>query len=291
MQPLNLLDPIRNKVMLWVGIPNVTGRLPLEAEKANYPIMVSSSRFWVTNTRGVSYFKKPSDRIKRMRVFLDSAGYTAMRNWKGFPWTTDQYLDLIESGNWEKWSQMDLCCERDIAGSRSIVRRRVEKTADYLHELRIKAGKRGLSMPLPVLQGWHPDDYEYSVQLTDQVLGGVWPDLVGVGSICNRKKLYSDDGVVNIIARLNRVLPDNVGLHLFGVKGDALPKLSMCQRVRSCDSMAWDYAARSVLQGKRKLLAAKEGITIKEANKRLPSRLNDRIPMMHEWVKNQRGRI
>ncbi len=93
---------------------------------------------------------------------------------------------------------------------------------------------------MPVLQGWQVDDYRRSADLlpVDE-----WPDLVGLGSVC-RRSVNGEDGIIAIVDALDRTLPKNVRLHLFGVKGAALDVLGRHERIKSIDSMAWDMAAR-----------------------------------------------
>lgn len=98
--------------------------------------------------------------------------------------------------------------------------------------------------PMPVLQGWLPEDYRRSADAVAEVLGGDWPALVGVGSVC-RRQVHGDDGLLAILAVLHEHLPAGVRLHAFGVKGTAIPHLlPFHDRIASIDSMAWDAAAR-----------------------------------------------
>jgi hypothetical protein len=228
------------KIEFRVGIPEVSGRFLIEAKKEDYKIMVSASRFW-KRKRGA--FAKPGRRLEGLDVFLDSAGFTAMRHWGGFPWTTDQYLDLVSQGAWTHWSQMDLCCEPEIAKNEKEVMERVDGTARLLYELCDKAKQRGIPPPLPVLQGWTPRHYRRSAELAGSILRGSWPDLVGVGSVC-RRDVHGPSGVLSIVDELDTILPRNVRIHLFGVKSQALATLQGCDRVHSTDSMAWDLRVR-----------------------------------------------
>lgn len=171
---------------------------------------------------------------------------------------------------------MDLCCEPEVAGDRGTVRARVEGTAQLLRECRQAVewrrweGDGDISDPLPVLQGWHADDYERSAELADTVLGGAWPRLVGVGSVC-RRHVGGPAGLLAVVARLSSVLPSNTRLHLFGVKSTALPLLrEVSGRVESVDSMAWDFAAR------REAHAAGR-----------PASVQARGEAMHRWIARQ----
>tara|TARA_R110000824_G_scaffold32869_1_gene105902 strand:- start:379 stop:1167 length:789 start_codon:yes stop_codon:yes gene_type:complete len=225
---------------LRIGIPEVNGRFIHEAKDHNYKIMISVSRFWKWPKKR---FQKPGKGLNGLDIFLDSAGFTAQSKWGGYPWTPDMYLDQVALGTWTYWSQMDFCCEPEVANDQTEVLRRVSETAKYLDVLLRGAAEREMTAPTPVLQGWTPSNYALSAQLADDVLGGTWPDLVGVGSVC-RRNVNGADGIVSIVEALDKILPPNVKLHLFGVKSQALRVLREHPRVTSSDSMAWDFAVR-----------------------------------------------
>jgi hypothetical protein len=111
-------------------------------------------------------------------------------------------------------------------------------TLAMLGQCRAEATKQGIAGPMPVLQGWTADDYLRHAEAMRDL-----PALVGLGSVC-RRSLGGPDGLLHIIAALDRHLPRHVGLHLFGVKGAAIAELAGHPRIASVDSMAWDYAAR-----------------------------------------------
>ena len=101
--------------------------------------------------------------------------------------------------------------------------------------------------PMPVLQGWRPEDYYLSARWTETVLheaGRHWPRLVGVGSVC-RRQVHGPAGLLAILDVLHEILPPHVQLHGFGLKTTAIPLLrSYGTRIASVDSQAWDMAAR-----------------------------------------------
>ena len=90
---------------------------------------------------------------------------------------------------------------------------------------------------IPVLQGWHTDDYLQHVR--DYAAAGVdlaAEPLVGVGSVCRRQGTQE-------IADLLRILHAcGLRLHGFGVKQAGL-RLSTSY-LASADSMAWSFTAR-----------------------------------------------
>lgn len=260
------------------GLPEWTGHLVRVAAGLGCPTLVSAGRRWRDGRlHGVPRaFRLPD-------VALDSAGFVAMRHHGGYPWTVADYVGLAASYPWAWWSQMDLCCEPEIASDRTAVRDRVRGSAQLLRECRAVAADRGIPAPMPVLQGWTVDDYRLSAVHINEVLGGQWPALVGVGSVC-RRQLDGPDGVFAVVTVLDRILPPEVGLHLFGQKGDALGFFATWDRVASVDSCAWDDRARHDLQDRRRALVKATGIDIREASMALPSSVVDRARFLREFV-------
>jgi hypothetical protein len=171
---------------------------------------------------------------------LDSAGYVAAVRYGDYRWSTEQYYDLVTSRRWAWHAAMDFCCEPPVAGALVVRIARLEATAlGYLRCVN-EAKKRQAPSPMPVLQGWFPQDYE---RCADMLAIQEWPDLVGIGSVC-RRNVGGPDGISTIIETLDRVLPSHVKFHLFGVKGGAVKDLGSHPRFASIDSMAWDYAVR-----------------------------------------------
>lgn len=200
---------------------------------------------------------------------LDSAGFMAMLKYGGYPWSIEQYLDLV-AGVPQRWyASMDFCCEPEIAANQLVVRERIAQTVANLDRIRNRAVQRGLPMPMPVLQGWLVDDYIHCVDL--MAASGDWPDLVGLGSVC-RRHINGPTGILAIVRELGRVLPPHVGLHLFGVKGPAVAALRGSQRVRSTDSMAWDREA------------AGEATKLRRDNPEFSCTIPYRIGHMRRWV-------
>lgn len=230
-------------------------------------VMLSASSLWEKRGRRGPRFVEPTCALEGAPLVIDSAGFVAASQWGGYPWTADAYVEFIATMRHRPvwWSSMDLCCEPEVAKHRAVVRERIEETATLLARCRHIAAawrevtqrwRSGLGLaadadtlwpqpPVPILQGWTPDDYLYSAELTDVVLttrglAGRWPDLVGLGSVC-RRRLQGEDGLLAIVSRLDRTLPAHVKLHLFGVHSEAIEPLIAAygHRFASYDSQAW----------------------------------------------------
>ena len=202
-------------------------------------MLVSANVFW-----RFGRFRRPgSELFARGDVALDSAGFVAMSKWGGYPWSVADYVSLAGSYPWSWWASMDFCCEPQIAHDRKTVQARIKLTADYLSHCRLEAARQGVSDPMPVLQGWLPEDY---IDCANRM--GALPPLIGIGSVC-RRQIAGPNGLAAVIGALNAGLPARVRFHLFGVKGNALAELGPCDRIASIDSMAWDFDARYTKQG------------------------------------------
>lgn len=218
--------------------------MPCLLSDMDQPALLSAGSLWDKRRR---CFRKPGDAIQMLDCALDSSGYVRMKA-GGYPWEVSEYVNLAASHEWAWWAQMDLPCEPELASDRQRVRGRQFVSAHLLAGCLAQAriwrdqGCFWLTDPVPVLQGWHPEDYQVCAEKYDEVLRGRWPELVAVGSMC-RRHLRGPDSLGAVLQALE-VLPKHVRLHLFGVKGSALAQLRDNPRIASVDSQAWDFAAR-----------------------------------------------
>lgn len=228
--------------LIRAGVPLPGGRLVEIARDAGLPVLFSANAFMRRDAAGQITSVRPADREQfgSLNAALDSAGFVAAAKYRGYPWSVEQYLNLVESYDWAWFASMDHCVEPEIAGDKAGVMFRVAETARMYGELRRAAADRGLGSPMPVLQGWTPSQYLWCA---DRMPLLEWPELIGVGSMC-RRDLHGEVGVFAVIDALDKILPAHTRFHLFGVKGKSLEHLGQHPRVASIDSMGWDFAAR-----------------------------------------------
>ncbi|MDK6080354.1 DUF7221 family queuine tRNA-ribosyltransferase-like protein [Massilia varians] len=228
--------------MIRAGIPLPGGRLVEIARDAGLPVLFSANAFMRRNEFGEITSVRMADRAHfgGLNAALDSGGFVAAQKYNGFPWSVEQYLNLVESYDWAWYASMDHCVEPEIAGDKAGVMFRVAETARMYGELRRAAADRGLPPPMPVLQGWTPSQYVYCAERLPLF---EWPDLIGVGSMC-RRNLHGEVGVFAVLDALDGILPPHTKIHLFGVKGRSMQHLGQHPRIASIDSLAWDFAAR-----------------------------------------------
>ena len=176
-------------------------------------------------------------------LMLDSAGFTALSTYRGYPWPIAAYLDLAEAYPFRLFAAPDYCCEAEVASDREEVLDRIARTLGAFAEARRQAADRGIADRLmPVLQGRTPDDYE---RHADHLAHVIRPGMtLGVGSTC-RRAVGGSEGLVAVFERLDRILPAGVLLHGFGVKGQMLSFVGhLAHRIVSVDSQAYGVAAR-----------------------------------------------
>lgn len=169
---------------------------------------------------------------------LDSGGFTELSmfgEWRTPPHRyiahVRRYMDEI--GRLVFASPQDWMCEPEMLLRTGLsVAEHQRRTVRSVLTLRTYSPEAPI---IPVLQGWHRDDYLRHVDMYDAAgIDLTAETLVGIGSICRRQATAE---AADIAAAL-QPLP----LHAFGAKRDALGLYG--QHLASADSMAWSYAGR-----------------------------------------------
>lgn len=234
-------------IEIRIGVPSPGGALAAAARRLGYKVMVSANSFLIRNAFGEPVrVRQPGAAFTSLDAALDSGGFVGMSHYGELPFpSAEAYVGrVVASYPWTWYAQPDYCCEPNVARSRADVRLRQAASVSLYLQCRRAAVQAGLPGPVAVLQGWTPDDYHRSWDLLPL---GEAPPLVGVGSVCARA-IHGPSGLMSVVHRLDRVLPAGVRLHLFGVKSGGIRAIllegGLDGRVRSIDSMAWDFAAR-----------------------------------------------
>lgn len=167
-----------------------------------------------------------------------------MATYGAYPWTVDDYVGLAATYPFRWWASLDYCVEQEVAGDREEVLDRISRTIRANIDCRLRAEDAGIdSTFMPVIQGRHPSDYERCADALALTIDRA--SLVGVGSMC-RRRIHGPEGLIAVVDHLDRILPRRTRLHLFGVKGDALPYLTAYDhRIVSIDSQAYGVSARN----------------------------------------------
>lgn len=239
--------PARSDVLeIRVGLPRPGGALAAAARALGYKVMVSANSFVVRDEFAEPMrVRRPGAEFFDLDAALDSGGFVGMSHYGEIPLPTEAYVHrVVAAYPWAWYAQPDYCCEPKVAASRSDVRLRQAASVALFLECTAVAARAGLPGPIAVLQGWTPDDYHRS---WDMLPLPAAPPMIGVGSVCARP-VHGPTGLMAIVHRIDRVLPRGVQLHLFGVKSAGIRAIvsegALDGRVRSIDSMAWDYTAR-----------------------------------------------
>jgi hypothetical protein len=252
-----------------VGIPKTGGALVKAARERGYPVLFSANAFATVEQRGeregaFRRFNLPDpEQFAGLDAALDSAGFVAAVRYGDYRWSVESYYDLVQAHDWTWHASMDYCCEPEIAKDRPLRLLRIAATANMLAKCMKEADRRLVKPPMPVLQGWLPDEYALCAGMLPLTR---WPDLVGLGSVC-RRPVHGPNGILAIIEAIDGLLPPHTKLHLFGVKSAALEQVAGHPRVASMDSMAWDFSARAL--------------------RRTGRSMNFRIGVMEGWVRKQ----
>ena len=237
-------------IEIIVGLPHLCdGPLLKRAIAERLPVLVSANAFsrW-TNDRCYPHWNgwnlAPLSRAHQLpAIDLDSAGFVAHVRYGGFPWSIDQYFQLVKSFPFRRYASLDYCVEQEIAHDRSLVLDRISRTINANRECWRRADDHNLLHSfMPVLQGRTPHDYE---RCADSLWSMLTPGrVIGVGSMC-RRPVNGPEGLLAVAEHLHHILPNGVMLHLFGVKGQALSQLAhLSGRITSIDSQAYGVAAR-----------------------------------------------
>lgn len=233
-----------------VGLPALSeGPLLARARTMQVPVLVSANSFsrWVRRDGCREWRGWRLGRLANahglLSVDLDSAGFVLAVRERGIPWTIDDYIGLASSCPFRRFASLDLCVEQAVAHDRDEVLDRIARTIQLNRRCHARACDAGIVHRfMPVAQGRRPEDYLHSFDAIADLLPPGQP--LGVGSMC-RRHIHGSEGLLAVVELLDRRLPQGVRLHLFGVKGSALPALaSFGERIASIDSQAYGVAAR-----------------------------------------------
>lgn len=175
------------------------------------------------------------------RWMLDSGAFTTIARHGGYPEPVGVYAAQID--RWASVGSLAWAVAQDYMCEPVMLKRTGLTVADH-QQLTIERYDalvaEGCAVPiLPVLQGYHPDDYvAHIAQYGERLPEGA---RVGVGSVCKRNADPSE--ILRVLWAIRGVRPD-LRLHGFGLKITALSHPVIRGWFASADSMAWSYAAR-----------------------------------------------
>jgi transcriptional regulator of met regulon len=171
---------------------------------------------------------------------LDSQAFRTIELHGGYPHPVAEYAGHIR--RWKKCGNLlaavtqDYMCEPFMLAITGLTTQDHQRlTIERYDEL--LACETGCYI-MPVLQGYHPDEYvDHIRQYGARLAEGAW---VGVGSVCKRNN--SICLILDVLIAIKTERPD-LRLHGFGLKTTALAQGTIRALLESADSMAWCYAA------------------------------------------------
>jgi hypothetical protein len=233
-----------------LGLPHLNeGPILQRARRLGQPVLISANSLsrWSRPQGWPEWLGWRLGQLANARglasIDLDSGGFVCAVRYGGIPWTIDAYMALAAAYPFRRFASIDYCVEPEIARDREAVLDRISRTIRANRDCRDRALDLGIiDRFMPVIQGRRPDDYE---RCADALAWSLLPGtVIGVGSMC-RREIAGPEGLVAVIAHLDRILPPGIRLHAFGVKGSALPYLKPhFDRIASIDSQAYGIAAR-----------------------------------------------
>lgn len=179
-------------------------------------------------------------------LFLDSGGFVFFNRLGDYPFTVKQYASFIGRLQPHLFATMDYPCEPTITSSLNTwtIEQRIEQTTANATKLLSYFPVDIGPQPIPVIQGYTPDDYQYSIDLHTKA-GTIRP-YMAVGSMCAR----SNTAEITAVIRQVHAAATTAGvqrLHFFGLK--LSPQLEPVRDlIHSRDSAAIYFAANKEIK-------------------------------------------
>jgi len=172
---------------------------------------------------------------------MDSGAFSTLDLHGCYPEPVEEYAGHIrrfaKNGRLLAAVSQDYMCEPAMLAKTGLTIADHQRLTIERYDALMKCDTGGVYI-LPVLQGFHPDDYvRHLRQYGDRLKPRAW---VGVGSVCKRNGNPAE--IIHVLLRIKRERPD-LRLHGFGIKITALAEQLVRNLLFSADSMAWSFAA------------------------------------------------
>jgi len=202
--------------------------------KLNYKIdwdyiLVSAATLW-SGKRFAEFKRNP----RWKEIFLDSGGFTYIKNNKLYPFSISKYISLAERLNARYFATMDYICTED-RGRGSIMNniKRIEKTVENTRLMIDRVDKHRF---VSVIQGYYLDEILYCVDLLRE--NGLFTAHMGIANIQSKRKLSE---VLNILHMLRKEIPDWITFHGFGTDLRFLKVREIWERLHTVDTSSWRF--------------------------------------------------
>lgn len=201
-------------------------------------IMISAGALWDKDRK---VFRKRS-LPKHAGLFLDSGGFTCLNLYGDYPWSREQYLELIREIQPDLAAIMDYPCEPDIRRGDKFVTNldRIEATLANTEGL-LKQNISPQTTILPVIQGYTTEEYQYCIK--EMSKRGLFRDYMAVGSMCRRWNPKNLRETLTAITKAIKEIAPTTKLHWFGLKITALKDPECYRGIFSFDTQAWSLGS------------------------------------------------
>lgn len=190
----------------------------------------------------VNRLRKRKSGFPVKRWIMDSGAFRTIDLHGGYPEPVEEYAGHIrrfaKNGRLLAAVSQDYMCESAMLAKTGLTIADHQRLTIERYDALRECDTGGVYI-MPVLQGYHPDDYIRHIrQYGDRLGHRAW---VGVGSVCKRNGNPAE--IIHVLLRIKRERPD-LRLHGFGIKITALAEQLVRNLLFSADSMAWSFAAR-----------------------------------------------
>lgn len=215
------------------------GHFPAWVPERDFYLVSAASLWWSSRHK----FVKRSYPSPRTRMFLDSGGFSFFATKGDYPFSPDDYLQLVEHPYYGYqpllWASLDYPCEPDTCREEPHKLRsnldRITATIDYLDYFTRRATWPGM---VPVVQGFTLDERLHCLE--QMACKGLTKPFMAIGSLCAQKSIKEIDKIVVAVALAAQKMGLNVVWHLLGVKTSYLESNPIGYPfVFSFDTAAW----------------------------------------------------
>jgi len=176
----------------------------------------------------------------RLKLFVDSGGFSFFFKLKDYPTSHRKYLEFVLKKNADFFANRDYPCEPELL-------KRWGRTVKENQTLTIKNQIRILELIekefymlkdrfVTVIQGWKVEEYLDMLDRMKEL--GLLTKRIAIGSVCRRGQTQE---IRKIITEIRKNLPRKYELHAFGVKFDVLEYKDVWDALTSADSMAFRF--------------------------------------------------
>ena len=192
------------------------------------------------------------------RLIIDSGAYDFIIKKKGeYPYEPKEYFNDILNLSDKRIILLDYLVTMDLICNPVISKiehknnlKKIRKTIENTIKLdRLFEHENPNFRLMPVIQGYSVEEYEKCAQLlidSNIMISKKSSDfLVGIGSLANRTKVGEIKAVLKAISdKFSDNDYKNIGIHLFGVRLNAIKDHEVAQRISSFDSFSWTFPYR-----------------------------------------------